>query len=85
MVQVTASRRRRPLTGVPWGLLVRHVLEPEVRDQVPAEVYEAQVALMERSLDREAILSELREAQAGRGVQQPLTAAGAPIAASASE
>ena len=45
------------------GLPVLHVFEPEVRDQVPADVYEAQVALMEMSLDREAILSGLREAR----------------------
>ena len=45
-----------PLAGVPLGLPVLHVFEPEVRDQVPAEVYEAQVALMEMSLDRDAIL-----------------------------
>jgi Glycine reductase complex selenoprotein A len=42
---------------------VLHVFEPEVRDQVPAEVCEAQVALMEMNLDREAILGGLREAR----------------------
>src|SRR5206468_2514490 len=52
-----------PLAGVPLGLPVFHVFEPEVRDQVPADVYEAQVALMEMSLDREAILAGLREAR----------------------
>src|SRR5919204_1502345 len=50
-----------PLAGVPLGLPVFHVFEPEVRDQVPPDVYEAQVALMEMSLDREAILAGLRE------------------------
>src|SRR5207249_7962243 len=38
-----------PLVGVPLGLPVLHVFEPEVRDQVPGDVYEAQVALMETS------------------------------------
>ena len=52
-----------PLAGVPLGLPVLHVFEPEVRDQVPPEVYEAQVALMEMSLDRDAILDGLREAR----------------------
>jgi hypothetical protein len=42
---------------------VLHVFEPEVKDQVPADVYEAQVALMEMSLDSEAILGGLREAR----------------------
>jgi betaine reductase len=52
-----------PLAGVPLGLPVLHVFEPDVKDQVPAEVYEAQVALMEMSLDRDAILAGLREAR----------------------
>src|SRR5262249_15557750 len=52
-----------PLAGVPLGLPVFHVFEPKVRDQVPADVYEAQVALMEMSLDRDAILAGLREAR----------------------
>jgi hypothetical protein len=42
---------------------VLHVFEPEVKDQVPPEVYEAQAALMEMSLDRDAILAGLREAR----------------------
>src|SRR4029434_6067882 len=50
-----------PLAGVPLGLPVLHVFESEVRDQVAGEVYEEQVALMEMSLDREAILNGLRE------------------------
>ena len=40
-----------------------HVFEREVRDQVPGDVYEAQVALMEMSLDRDSILAGLREAR----------------------
>ena len=52
-----------PLAGVPLGLPVLHVFEPEVKAQVPGEVYEEQVALMEMSLDREAILGGLREAR----------------------
>jgi len=51
------------LAGVPLGLPVLHVFEPEVRDQVPVDVYEAQVGLMEMSLDRDAILAGLREAR----------------------
>jgi hypothetical protein len=34
-----------PLAGVPLGLPVFHVFEPEVHDQVPGDVYEARVAL----------------------------------------
>ena len=52
-----------PLAGVPLGLPVLHVFESDVKDQVPADVYEAQVALMEMSLDRDAILKGLKEAR----------------------
>src|SRR6266851_3459181 len=54
-----------PLAGVPLGLPVFHVFEPEVRDQVPADVYEAQVALMEMSLDRDNIIGGRNEQQNG--------------------
>jgi glycine reductase len=52
-----------PLAGVPLGLPVLHVFESQVKDQVPPDVYEAQVALMEMSLDRDAILGGLQEAR----------------------
>jgi hypothetical protein len=42
---------------------VFHVFETEIRNQVPSDVYEAQVALMEMSLDRDAILAGLGEAR----------------------
>ena len=54
-----------PLAGVPLGHPVFHVFEPGVRDQVPGDVDEAQVALMEMSLERDAILVGLREARRG--------------------
>jgi glycine/sarcosine/betaine reductase complex component A len=52
-----------PLAGVPLGLPVVHVFEPDVKDRIPGDVYEAQVALMAMSLDCEAILAGLREAR----------------------
>src|ERR1043166_6697052 len=52
-----------PLAGVPLGLPVFHVFEPEVRDKVPGDVYEAQVALMEMSLDRDATPAGVRGAR----------------------
>ena len=52
-----------PLAGVPLGLPVLHVFEDGVKAQVPSDVYEAQIALMEMSLDRDAILAGLREAR----------------------
>src|SRR5262249_54861141 len=52
-----------PLARVPFGFPVFHLFEPGGRDQVPGDVHEAQVALMEMSLDRDAILAGLREAR----------------------
>jgi betaine reductase len=54
-----------PLAGVPLGLPVFHVFEPEIKQQVDAGVYEAQVALMEMSLETEKILAGLREVREG--------------------
>ena len=52
-----------PLAGVPLGLPVLHVFEPEVRTRCPPRCTRPQVALMEMSLDRDAILAGLREAR----------------------
>ena len=54
-----------PLAGVPLGLPVFHVFEPEIKQQVTGEVYEAQVALMEMSLETDKILAGLREVREG--------------------
>ena len=40
-----------PLAGVPLGLPVYHILEPQVKEHIPSEVYEEQVGLMEMVLD----------------------------------
>src|SRR5437899_9915175 len=50
-----------PLAGVPLGLPVFHVFEPEIKTQVAGEVYDAQAALMEMSLETDKILTGLRE------------------------
>ena len=52
-----------PLAGVPLGLLTFHIFEPEIKSQISKELYEAQIGLMEMSLDRAAILSGLRQAR----------------------
>ena len=48
-----------PLAGVQWGLPVYHVLEPEVKEVADPEVYEDEVAMMEISMDVEAISEEV--------------------------
>ena len=48
------------LAGVRFGLPIFHITEPEVRAQIPADVYEAQVGLAETVLDVEAIAGVLQ-------------------------
>jgi glycine reductase len=50
-----------PLAGAQLGLPVYHVLEDEVRDAVPGEVWEEQVGLMVDVLDVDAIAEAVRE------------------------
>lgn len=48
-----------PLTGVPLGLRVYHVCEPEIKEEFDAAVYEEQVSMMEMVLDIDDIVSEM--------------------------
>jgi glycine/sarcosine/betaine reductase complex component A len=50
-----------PLAGAQLGLPVFHVLEDEVREAVPAEVWEEQVGLMVDVLDVPALADAVRE------------------------
>ena len=51
-----------PLAGEALGLPVFHVIEPEVKAQVDAEVCQAQVGLAELALEeRDEILAAVRE------------------------
>ena len=45
-----------PLAGVPLGLPVYHVLEPEIKEQVDGDLYDEHVGLMELSADVEEII-----------------------------
>ena len=47
------------LTGVPLGLPVYHVLEPEIRQEIDPAAWEKNVAMMEMVLDVEAIVKEM--------------------------
>jgi glycine reductase len=49
-----------PLAGVQLGLPVYHVLEDEVRNAIPPEVYEEQIGVMADVLDREEIVRAVR-------------------------
>jgi glycine reductase len=50
-----------PLGGVSLGLPVYHILEPEVKKAIPADVYEQQAGFMEMVVDTEAIGKKLKE------------------------
>ncbi len=48
-----------PLAGVQLGLKVYHMVEPEAKDAVDADVYDEQVSMMEMVLDVDAIAKEM--------------------------
>jgi glycine reductase len=49
-----------PLAGIALGLAVYHVIEPEVKDEFDATVYDEQCGMMEMVLDVDAIISEVK-------------------------
>ena len=48
-----------PLAGVAMKLPVFHILEPEIRDQIPSDLYEKHLAIMEVALDVEKVAEAL--------------------------
>ena len=44
-----------PLAGVPLGLPVYHILEPELKQYVPGEVYEENIGIWTLAVDTEQI------------------------------
>lgn len=49
-----------PLTGVQLGLPVYHIMEPEIKSQVDAKVYEEQVAMMEMVVEVDALIDAVK-------------------------
>ena len=49
-----------PLAGIPLGLPVFHVLEPDVAGQVPQELYERQLQMAALTLDVDDIVQTVR-------------------------
>ena len=45
-----------PLAGVPLGLPVYHILEPEIKAQMDGDLYEEHVGLIELSADADEII-----------------------------
>ena len=50
-----------PLAGVQLGLKVFHVVEPEFKNEVDADVYEDQIGMMEMVLEVDEIVEEMIE------------------------
>lgn len=53
-----------PLTGVQLGLLVYHIVEPEIKEEIDPRLYKEKVEIMEMVLDVEHIIKEMREIRA---------------------
>jgi betaine reductase len=53
-----------PLAGVPLGLPVYHVTEPEVREITDASVYQDQIALSEIAMETDKIWESIRAVRA---------------------
>lgn len=49
-----------PLAGVPLGLPVYHILEPEIKAQIDPALYEQHVGLLELSADVDEIVKEIK-------------------------
>lgn len=49
-----------PLAGIPLGLPVYHVLEPEMKQQFDPAVYDDQVSIMESVLETDEIIEAVR-------------------------
>jgi glycine reductase len=56
-----------PLAGVPLGLPVYHILEDEVKQAIPADVYDREVGPMELVLDQAGIADALAQARQSAG------------------
>ena len=48
-----------PLTGVQLGLRVYHICEQEMKAEIPEDIYEEQVSMMEMVLDVDNIAEEM--------------------------
>jgi betaine reductase len=58
-----------PLAGVSLGLAAYHVTEETVKNQIPADVFEEHVALMEMVLDVDDIAKAAQEVRVAMGQQ----------------
>ena len=57
------------LAGIPLGLPVYHVTEEAVKTQIPSDVYEEHVALMEMVLEVDDINQAMQDVRSATGQQ----------------
>lgn len=50
-----------PLAGVPLGLRVHHIVDPEIKEEVDPAVYDEQVGMMEMVMPCDEIIAEVKE------------------------
>jgi betaine reductase len=55
-----------PLAGVSLGLPVYHILESEIRERVPEDVYEKQVGLTAMVVDTKQVEAKFQDIRSGR-------------------
>lgn len=48
-----------PLAGVSLGLVVYHICEPEIKEEIDEAVYDEQISMMEMVLDVDDIVKEM--------------------------
>ena len=49
-----------PLAGVPLGLCVYHILEPEIKEEADPAAWEEQISMMEMVLDPDALAAAVK-------------------------
>ena len=54
-----------PLAGVALGLAVYHATEPEIKNEVDADVYDEQIGMMEMVLNVDEIIEEMNNIRSG--------------------
>jgi glycine reductase len=55
-----------PLAGVSLGLPVYHILEPEVRAEIPENIYEQEVGIVSMIVDTEEVAKKFKAIRGGK-------------------
>jgi glycine/sarcosine/betaine reductase complex component A len=56
-----------PLAGVPLGLPIYHILEPEVRAEIPEDVYEREAGIVSMIVDTDEVTQKFRTIRENAG------------------